>query len=140
MNILLIVFALAGIAVVAAIFYAVKVASNKAQADAATRTMSMSFMNNCESRIRSLQADPANKNHAKPLAALQEQIRFSDKSGTSEIDWRIDATLARLEIALASSSDETHEPTENPNDVIEEVTALFTRRSEEMREAKRGSF
>jgi len=122
------------VAIAAGSFYAVRYASRRADDISEGHAASMAFMNECESRILSMQMDPANIDHAQALGKLHELIKFSDKAGSSELDWKIDPVLSRLDMALSGTQGE------NPAEVIAEVTTLFERRKIEIRESKRGKF
>jgi len=125
---------LAAIAFAVAILYAVRAASRRAEEISETTANAMAFMDDCESRVLTLVSDPANKDHSQRLNTLHEQIKFSDKTGTTEIDWKVEAVLTRLELALSSPGGE------DANEVINEATALFNRRKAEIRVSKQGKF
>ncbi|MCL2527501.1 MAG: hypothetical protein FWE42_03700 [Defluviitaleaceae bacterium] len=132
MLLILIIVLLGVILLAALVFLATRQASNKAADLSEAKAQSMAFMDDCEGRVKAMQR--AHKEYSQSLNALCELIMYSDKSGTTEIDWKVDAVLTRLEIALSS------EDGEDIPAVLEETKDLFNRRKEEIRALKRGAF
>ncbi|MCL2360900.1 MAG: hypothetical protein FWC73_03680 [Defluviitaleaceae bacterium] len=123
---------LLAVALVIATIYALRIAFRRADDISETHKQATAFMNECESRI--LVMKMSYKEYDQPLNSLYELVKYSDKSGTSELDWKIDPLLTRLELALADTDGE------DVTTVIDEVKLLFERRKTEIRESKRGQF
>jgi len=127
-----IIIALLAIALVVAVLYALRYTFRRANDISETHSQAMAFMNDCENRLLTMKM--TNAEYSQPLDSLYELVKYSDKAGTSELDWKIDPVLTRLEMALLSQDGEDI-PT-----VIDEAKQLFERRKEEIRATKRGKF
>jgi len=125
---------LASAILIIAIFFAVRYTFRKADNISHTHSQAMVFMNECQNRVLSMLSNVPDSDFIKPLTTLHEMIMYSDKSGNSELDWKIDPLLTRLEMSLANTEGE------DVNALIDEAKLLFTRRSEEIRISKRGKF
>ncbi|MCL2572343.1 MAG: hypothetical protein FWE11_08055 [Defluviitaleaceae bacterium] len=122
------------IVIILVAFYASRHAFQKAESISQAHSDAKALVNEWERRILVMQSDIANKEHSQGLNSLYESIRYSDKSGESEVDSQIESTLLRLEMALKDNA------VEDATVVIDELTALLKRRSIDIRASKRGGF
>jgi len=129
---MLITIILISVALGFGVLIAIRYASRRAEAISAAHVEARAFMIECEKRILAMKN--VNNEFDYRINNLYEVVKYSDSSGASELDWKIDPVLTRLEIALSDDEGE-HVPA-----VIDEAINLFKRRAEEVRDTKRGSF
>ena len=94
------------------------------------------LMNVCEQQVHSLMIDSKNKDYTEQLNSVYENIKYSDKIGSSSVDVKIYETLTKLKEIL--SSEETQEEAVIP--VFSELSSLVNLRKIEIGGAKRGGF
>jgi len=94
------------------------------------------FMVDCEAHVQKLMLDAANSEHAKPLTAIYEGIRYSDKVGHSDVDYKIYEAILRLEDALRSDD----KSQTNFTKMFDEINSLLMHRKAQISQSKRGGF
>lgn len=94
------------------------------------------FMDVCEKRAYNLLADTKNKEYENNLNTLYENLKYSDKVGTSSVDEKIAAQLSILENSLNSSK----ESKDDLLHIFDEISTFLNQRKIEIGELKRGGF
>lgn len=127
----IIAFAVAAVILVIVLFCTLRISSSDEKLISDRKLMQI-----CESQLYDMMSDARNKEFKTLLNKLYEQVKYADNVGVSSIDEQIVGTLMKTEKLLQA---------DKPNngdieDSFEQLGSLFTRRTKELSDSKRGGF
>jgi len=129
MHIFLVILALVNVAAV------IIIVSRNAKSAANTKA-NMVLINEYEKRLFNIVSNPQNAEFKTELNKMYEDLKYSDKNGVTDEDFKLDSILFRLEKVLTMEGENRKEiPV-----VMEELKMALARRKMEISDSKRGGF
>ena len=122
----IILFAILAVILAVIIFFGVHIKENNEKT-----TSQRSFLQLCEKKIYNLAIESKNSEYKNKLMKIYENIRYSDKIGSTLFDEKIVGAVMKLEEEINSESAVSDE-------VFEKINELILKRNMEIKEKKRG--